>query len=204
MILVDFREKNSFVLSELIGRGQDVKLEHLEVGDYIIGDIAIERKTLSDFISSMISKRLMVQLQNLKQFPRQLLILEGDESRGGVHPNAVRGMLLSIILDFNIPIIFSKSSQETAEFFILLDKKQDKKPHENSLKMKRIGHTIQERQQIVLESFPGIGPRTAKLLLKEFKTIKKIINSKKEDLEKYLDKNKSGEMKKILEFPYPD
>jgi len=152
----------------------------------------------------MISKRLMVQLQNLKQFPRQLLILEGDESRGGVHPNAVRGMLLSIILDFNIPIIFSKSSQETAEFFILLDKKQDKKPHENSLKMKRIGHTIQERQQIVLESFPGIGPRTAKLLLKEFKTIKKIINSKKEDLEKYLDKNKSGEMKKILEFPYPD
>jgi len=30
MILVDFREKNSFVLSELIGRGQDVKLEHLE------------------------------------------------------------------------------------------------------------------------------------------------------------------------------
>jgi Fanconi anemia group M protein len=150
------------------------------------------------------SKRLMVQIQNLKQFPRQMLILESSPSSIRIHPNAVRGMLLSIILDFGIPIIFSKSPEESAEFLILLDKRQNKEPHEHSLSMKRIGHTLQERQQIVLESFPGIGPVSAKMLLKKFKTIKRIFDAKKEDLEKHLDSSKVEEIRKILDYPYPD
>ena len=203
MILIDHREKNSMLVSELIGKKHEIKLVHLEVGDYIVGDIAIERKTLNDFISSMLSKRLVTQIQNLKQFPQQLLILEGNEKRDiNIHPNAVRGMILSILLDFKVPVIFSKNYQETAEFLILLDKKQNKAPHDISLTAKRIGHTLPEQQQIVLESFPGIGPTTAKALLKEFKTIKKAINAKEKDLEKCLDKNKINDMKNILEKEY--
>jgi ERCC4-type nuclease len=205
MIVIDQREKNSLLISDLIEKQAQIELKHLEIGDYIIGDIAIERKTLNDFISSMLSKRLIIQLQNLKQFPKQLLILEGEEKqRINVHPNAIRGMLLSIMLDFNIPVVFSKTYQETADFLILLDKRQNKPPKEISLIAKRIGHTLQEKQQIILESFPGIGPTTAKALLKEFKTIKQIVNSKEKELEKQLDKNKIDEMKRILEFPYPD
>jgi ERCC4-type nuclease len=205
MIVVDQREKNSFIVSDLIEKQAQIEFKHLEVGDYIIGDISIERKTLNDFISSMLSKRLMMQLQNLKHCPKQLLILEGEEKQKiNVHPNAIRGMLLSIMLDFNIPVIFSKTYQETADFLILLDKKQNKAPKETSLIQKRIGHTLQEKQQIILESFPGIGPTTAKILLKEFKTIKNLVNSKNEELEKHLDKNKIEEIKKILEFPYPE
>ncbi len=203
MIIVDQREKNSFIVAELIHRQAPLMFKHIEVGDYIIGDTAIERKTLNDFISSMLSKRLMMQLQNLKQCPKQLLLIEGEEKRINVHPNAIRGMLLSVILDFEIPVIFSKSSEESAEFLILLDKRQTKEKKEASLIAKRIGHTLQEKQQILLESLPGIGPATAQALLKEFKTIKKIINAKKKDLEKCLDSNKIDEMKKILEFPYP-
>jgi len=205
MIVVDQREKNSLIVSDLIEKQAQIELKLLEIGDYIVGDIAIERKTLNDFISSMLSKRLMIQLQNLKQYPKQLLILEGEEKQKiKIHPNAIRGMLLSIMLDSNIPVIFSKTYQETADFLILLDKRQNKTPNETSLIQKRIGHTLQEKQQIILESFPGIGPTTAKTLLKEFKTIKQIVNSKEEDLENHLDKNKINEMKKILEFPYPD
>lgn len=203
MIIVDNREKNSLLVSELVEKKQDIKMEHLGIGDYIIGDIAIERKTLNDFISSMISKRLITQIQNLKQFPQQLLILEGEEKREvHVHPNAIRGMLLSIMLDFKIPVIFSRNYKETAEFLILLDKRQNKSPNEISLVAKRIGHTLFEQQQIVLESFPGIGPVTAKLILKKFKTIKKAINAEREDLENCLDKNKIEDMKKIIEKEY--
>jgi len=39
-----------------------------------------------------------------------------------------------------------------------------------------------------LESFPGIGPKTAKRLLKEFKTIKGVINATKEELKKIIGK----------------
>lgn len=70
--------------------------------------------------------------------------------------------------------------------------------------LKKLARSLQEQQQIILESFPGIGPIIAKDLLKEFKTVKKIVNAKKKDLERCLNKNKIEDMKKILEFPYPE
>ncbi|MCX6741777.1 MAG: hypothetical protein NTX24_01205 [Candidatus Pacearchaeota archaeon] len=205
MIIVDHREKNSLLVSELIGRKQEISIRHIEVGDYIVGDLAIERKTMNDFISSMLSKRLMLQLQNLKQFPKQLLIIEGRERMNiNIHPNAIRGMILSISLEFQIPIIFSENYEETADYLILLDKKENRPSKEVSLVAKRLARSLQDQQQIILESFPGIGPTTAKDLLKEFKTIKKVVNAKKKDLKKCLNKNKIEDMKKILEFPYPE
>ncbi len=201
MILIDSREKNSLVVSELIAKKHEIKLEQLPIADYIIGDIAIERKTLNDFISSMLSKRLIEQLQNLKQFPKQLLILEGEEKRINIHPNAIRGMLLSIILDFQIPIVYSKNNEETAEFLILLDKKQNKPPSELSLVAKRKANSIQEQQQIILENFPGIGPSTAKQLLKEFKSLKKIfLSSEKILIKAGLNEIKAQDLKKIVNF----
>ena len=41
MILVDHREKNSLIVSDLIEKVQELRMEQLEVGDYIIGDIVI-------------------------------------------------------------------------------------------------------------------------------------------------------------------
>ena len=203
MILVDSREKNSLVLSELYEKKHEIKIEILPVGDYIIGNIAIERKTLNDFISSMLSKRLIEQLQNLKQFPKQLLMLEGEEKRINIHPNAIRGMLLSISLDYGIPVIFSKNESETAEFLMLLDKKQNKPPSEISLVAKRKSNTIKEQQQIILENFPGIGPSTAKKLLENFKSLKKIFStSEKKLIESGLNEQKTRDLKKIVDWEY--
>ena len=201
MILIDQREKNSLIISELIEKKHPIELKNLPVADYITGDIAIERKTLNDFISSMLSKRLIEQLNNLKQFPKQLLILEGEEKRINIHPNAIRGMLLSIILDFQIPIIYSKNEKETADFLILLDKKQNKPPSEISLVAKRKANSIQEQQQIILENFPGIGPSTAKSLLEKFKSLKNIFNSSEKKLiERGLQEIKAKDLKKIIEW----
>ena len=65
---VDFRERNSLVPSELIKRGLSVEFKKLEVGDYIVKGIAIEKKTADDFFSSLFDKRLFTQLENLKQY----------------------------------------------------------------------------------------------------------------------------------------
>jgi len=201
MILIDQKEKNSLIISELIEKKHPIEIKNLPVADYIIGDIAIERKTLNDFISSMLSKRLTEQLENLKQFPKQLLILEGEEKRINIHPNAIRGMLLSIILDFQIPIIYSKNEKETADFLILLDKKQNKPPNEISLVAKRKVNSIQEQQQIILENFPGIGPSTAKTLLEKFKSLKNIFDSSEKKLiEQGLQEIKAKDLKKIIEW----
>src|SRR3989344_457864 len=197
-ITVDYREKNSLVSSVLINLGIEVEFQNLKVGDYIVNGVAVERKTVSDFISSMINKHLSNQLEELQQYKKKLLVIEGideqelysdSEGRIGMHPNAIRGFLLSILLKYNVPIIYTKNSNDTAKFLSVLAKKNEK---ESSLNVSKKSLTKKERMQFILESFRGIGPKTAKKLLKKFKTIKNIINLSKEDLEKEIGKKSVG------------
>jgi len=203
-IIVDNREKNSLVLAELISGCMEVELKHLEVADYIIGDTAIERKTISDFISSIMNKRLLQQLNGLQQYPSRLIIIEGmdehefynDKNEGGIHANAIRGMILSIIFDFATPVIFTKDSADTAKFLMVLAKRFEKKKQEISFNQKRRARSVQEQQQFIIEGFPGIGPVSAKALLKKFGTIKGVINATPEELEK--EKKLNGKKAKIF------
>ncbi|MFH1249453.1 MAG: ERCC4 domain-containing protein [archaeon] len=205
-IVVDSREKNSMVIANLIEQKQEIEIKTLEIGDYIIGDIAIERKTIQDFISSTINKRLSAQLENLKKYKRKILILEGfDYNReiSGMHPNAIRGMFLSIELDYDTPIIFVKDDEETAKYLILLAKRFEK-TKVYSLNPKRTSRNLKQQQQFVLEGFPGIGPVIAKSLLKEFKTLKNIINADLDKLtgSKKITESVAKEMKRILDSQY--
>ena len=52
----------------------------------------------------------------------------------GMHPNAIRGFLLSIILNYKVPIIFAKNSEDTAKFIFILSKKQSKDASLNVVK----------------------------------------------------------------------
>ena len=77
LIVVDHREKNSFVVSELLNRPVQLEFQQLPIADYLINGIAIERKTVSDFLNSMINARLLRQIEELKQYENKLLIIEG-------------------------------------------------------------------------------------------------------------------------------
>ncbi len=206
-IIADYREKNCLVTSELIRLGLNVEFKELKVADYIVKDVAIERKTVSDFISSMVNRRLIKQLEELQQYQNRLLIIEGideqelytdSEERTGVHPNSVRGFLLSILLKHKVPIIFTKNSEDTAKFIFILSKRKSK---ELSLNVSKKSLNKKEQIQFILESFPSIGPKTAKKLLDKFKTIKNFVNASEEELKEILGK-KAGIIKKIIEREY--
>jgi Fanconi anemia group M protein len=191
-IIADYREKNSLVPSELISLGFEVEFKELKVADYIIKDVAVERKTISDFLSSMINKRLLRQLEELKQYKKCLLIIEGIEDQElyndepeGINGNAIRGFLLSITLKHNIPIILSKNPEDTAKFLFILAKRQEK---EVSLKAKKKALSKKEQMQFILEGFPGIGPSTAKKLLNNYKSLKEIFNADLENLKSLIGK----------------
>jgi len=191
-IITDYREKNSLVIAEMIHLGLKVEFQALKVADYIVNDTAIERKTISDFISSVINKRIFRQLEEIKQYPNYFLIIEGFEKQelygdsSGINSNAVRGMLLSIILKYRVPIIFTKNEGDTASFIYVLSKKQAKK--EIALNPKKKSFNMQEQKQFILEAFPGIGPATAKKLLNHYKTIRNVINAPLEDIERLIGK----------------
>ena len=171
-IIADIHEKESMVIPEVIGKGIEVEIKKLQVGDYIISDdIAIERKTMNDFLSSMMSKRIVNQLINLKNnYKKPLVIIETSEDHelytSDAHPNlnknAIKGMILSTIFEFQIPILLTRDYKETADFIALLAKRQERGKQEISLKAKRHAFTIQEQQQLILESFPVSGRKQQK------------------------------------------
>jgi ERCC4-type nuclease len=203
-IIVDTREKQSLVYSYLVGKNANTKFEKLDIGDYLVGDVIIERKTFKDFQASIIDKRLTKQLIELKKYPKCFLLLEGflyNFEDSVINENAVRGMILSCALDFGIPVIYSQNEEDSAKLLIVLAKRLEKSEKESSLRFKKTEMSFDEQKQFILEGFPGIGPTTAKALLEKFKTLEKIFNCPKQKLAKIdlFDEKKLDNFKKILE-----
>lgn len=203
-IIADIHEKDSMILAELKSN-EDIELsiQPLKIGDYLIGNTIIERKTTSDFISSMLNKRLIDQLRQMQQYKQKLLIIEGNiedlypkKEENKLNPNAVRGFILSIISNYDTNIIFSIDYKDTTNYLITLAKQQLKSKTIISLHS-RIPKTLKEQKQYILESFPNIGPRKAELLLKKFKTLNNVFNATEEDLREILKSN-SKNFKDIL------
>ena len=188
-IIADIHEKNSLVIPTLIELGAEVETKALEIGDYMINNIAIERKTSNDFVSSMLSKRLQEQLNQLQQYDKKLIILEGEfiQKNSNIHPNALKGQILAILTHYNTPIIFTKNAEDTSQYLFLLAKQQIKGVQEASLHSRK-PKTTKEQKKYIIESFPDIGPKNAELLLKKFKSIKNIIKANEKELQEVLGK----------------
>ncbi len=198
-ITIDIHEKNSLVISELKYSNQvEIEIMPLKIGDYLISNIMIERKTINDFILSMINKRLKEQIRQMQEYEKRLLIIEGsiDEIKNSkINPNALKACILSILIN-QLPIIFTKDYKETSEYLILLAKQQLKKPMETSMHS-RIPKTIEKQKQYILEAFPNIGPQTSKKLLEKFHSLKNIFNAEEDELKDIL-KNKVKDFKNLI------
>ena len=202
-IIADYREKNSLVPSELSKLNIETEFRELKIGDFFVGEVIIERKTISDFISSMINRRLLTQLQEIQQYENRLLIIEGideqeiySEEKTEINPNAIRGFLLSILLKYKIPILFTKDYKDTAKFIRVIANKKQSSPL--SLNVKKKSLNSEEQKRFILEGFPGIGPTTSKKLLEKFKTLKNIFNADEKEIKEILGKKSEG-FKKIIE-----
>jgi len=210
-IIIDHREKASLVPSYLEKQGFEIEYKQLNVADYIVRDVAIERKTIQDFISSMLNQRLRKQIQELQQYENRLLIIEGLEEgdlysenneineTSGLNPNSIRGFLLSITLKHRVPIIYTKNEEDTAKYIEVLNKKQSSPVM--SWQAQKMNLSPEEQLQFIIESFPGIGPKTSKKLLEKFGTIQNIILAPTESLQEILGK-KAETVREIIEREY--
>lgn len=199
IITADIHEKNSLVISNIFSnKSINLEIKHLQVGDYIISDIIIERKTISDLYSSLISKRLHKQINDLKSTKTPLILIEG-KNNNIIENKIYKGLILSIITKHKIPIIFTENETDTADYLITLANKQQKT---NTLQTfhSKIPKTISEQKKYILESFPYIGPKSAQQLLNQFKSLKKIFNANEKQLKPVL-KNHTTNFKKILSYP---
>ena len=208
LIYADFREQSSGVVEKLIEMQAMVKLKQLEVGDFILTDeIAVERKTVEDFLQSIIDARLFEQLGRMSvNYEKPLLLVEGKledlYTLRNIHKNAIIGALTAIALDYKVPILFTKNSQETAEFlYVTAKREQLGKEKDVRLRVGSKGLELHEQQQFLVEGLPNIGPTLAKSLLKHFKSVKKVFNASEKALQKVenIGEKKAKEVRKIIE-----
>ncbi len=198
-IFADIHEKDSTILAELKeNKDIDLVINSLKIGDYLIGNTIIERKTTQDFISSMLNKRLIEQLKQMQPYKQRLLIIEGNinDLYIKINPNAIRGFILSIITNYNTNIIFTTGYKDTTNYLITFAKQQIKPRIEISMHA-RIPKNIEEQKQYVLESFPNIGPKKAKKLIKKFRTLSNVLNAPEEELKEIL-KNRTAAFKNLF------
>jgi len=207
VVYVDSREMRSEVVKKLYEKAH-VKVGNLNA-DYVVSDrIAIERKTVDDFVDSIIDKRLFEQLIELKKnYLKPILIVEGDGIYRRLNPNAIRGALATIIVDFGIPIIFTKSPEETAEFIVSLAKREqlakerEVSPHYGKTKM-----TLKEQMEYVVSSISDIGPVIARNLLEHFQTIENIAKASVEELMRVpkVGRKTAEKIVRIMKTPYSE
>ena len=81
-----------------------------------------------------------------------------------------------------------------------MDLIERKKETEMSLNVSKKSLNKKERMQFILEGFPGIGPKTSKKLLKEFKSLKEIFNSPTEKIKGVI--GKKADIFKLLDERY--
>jgi len=185
-IYCDYREKGSRVLKALRDNSVNINLETLQCGDFLLSDkTVVEYKNAEDFVDSILDKRIFAQAKKLRAYENPIIIIESAEtmfSTRRVHPNAILGALSTLLLDFKIPVIYTKDALETAALLIALTKREQKERAGKFTMHSTKPLSLKELQEFVVAGFPGIAGTLNKELLKKFGSIKSIVNADEIDL----------------------
>ena len=187
-IVVDHREYRSQVARNLVVKGGFVEPQQLDVGDYILSSrIGVERKSVDDFLSSLIDGKLFLQISRLRDsYSRPVLILEGEGllTKRNINQNAIFGSFVSIVVDFGIPILTTKDSVETADLLYVMAKREQREDKKSvAIRGEKTSMSTKERQQFVIEGFPNVSSVIAKRLLDHFGSIRAISIASERELQ---------------------
>lgn len=184
-IIVDSHEVASGIVPILESRELfEVRVERLEVGDFALADLCIERKTGADLVASIEDGRLFKQLLLLRRtYKRRLLLIEGDIPSAPIAKRAVQGALVRISAGLQIPILFSKSLDDTVSLLhrAALQLYGFTSAQFHSLKAPS-NADLQFHQSYVLAGIPGIGVHRARQLIEHFGSLKHILSATRAEL----------------------
>ena len=202
-IVCDFREKEIIKLLKTLG--SKVSVVNLPVGDFVIDDIVIERKSYEDFINSIIDKRIFYQVERMKQnYSKVILILEGfSETR--INENALKGALASLLVDGKVSLVQTFNAYDTAKLLFWIAKKQSSNLQRLGFKVvNKKGKNLKEMQETIVSALPGISLKMARRLLKRFKSVRKIFLSSENELMKVkgIGEKIAKRIKEVLDSNY--
>ncbi len=190
-VVADQREMDANIARELSRRDEiEVTLETLDVGDYVCSDrVVVERKSVADFVDSLVGgdRSVFEQVGAMaRHYSRPIVIVEGEglyEQRD-VHPNAIRGALSSLAVDFGASVLRTEGENETMELLaVIAAREQETADREVSVHGEKQSKTLAEQQEYVVSSIAEIGPVTARSLLSEFGTVEAMMIATEDELQ---------------------
>lgn len=210
VLLIDHREKyfegdKSFFYSLLIENNIKVDKRSLNLGDFIfilqdlntkieyLTDIIIERKCISDLVSSVYDNRYYDQMNRLLDCPLELPIylIEGNNGSNGSNSSQIKAVatiksLISVKNELNI--VMTKNANDTVNFLIriykmLMKNKQILIDFDKQLKFevfqnmtKKVAvEKYEEIFAIQLKQFKGCSSSIAQYLTKKYETLNSFI-----------------------------
>ncbi|MBI4020309.1 MAG: hypothetical protein HY367_03170 [Candidatus Aenigmarchaeota archaeon] len=189
VIFADSRELQSNVTQLLKGFDVELVEKRLDVGDYICSErVCIERKTIDDFLNSMVDQRIFRQAEGLfGAYERPLLVMEGNPEllyiERNMHANAIRGCLASLTIDYQLPIIWTRNSKETAaQIYWIAYREQVKEKRGVQIRSARKSVPLHKKQEYLMAGLPGISSVRARQLLERYKTPEKFFRATKKSL----------------------
>ena len=201
VVLVDTREHAEEVVRYIKESGCGVVKTKLEVGDYVAGRFVFERKSVQDFINSIIDGRLFDQATRLREAKlRPVIVIEGnlwEELRyREISPNAVLGAQLALH-GMEIGVLYTVDKTQTGALLCLAAKKEIKSGVKTPKVRKKAD--VRSLQIAFLASLPGIGPKRAEEFLRRYGTpLNALLNYKTWDI----DEKHHAVIKRVLETPY--
>ncbi|EQL00276.1 MUS38-like protein [Ophiocordyceps sinensis CO18] len=214
-VVVDVREFRSSLPSLLHGRSMVIVPCMLTVGDYILSpSICVERKSVSDLISSFRDGRLYNQAETMfLHYKKPMLLIEFDQNKSftlepfadlsgsfsSVAPTNVSSDLQSklVLLTLAFPklrIIWSSSPFQTAEMFESL-KAQEEEPDPIAAgqagldkDMRAEDQAFNREPQEMLAVVPGVTPKNIKNLVLATENMREVANMGASELEPMVGK----------------
>ena len=185
LIYVDTRE-SLLLVDELKKIGCRVEIKALPVGDFVASDeVIIERKTVNDFVKSVIDGRLFSQLLAIRaSYRKPIIIIEGDRNKAvGLGTAALFGALASLVSDFQVSTFMSADMSETCQMiFHIARREQIEKNKDIRIRSGRKPTSMKETQKFIVSGLPGVNNILADRLLTEFKTVANTFNAEEKKL----------------------
>ena len=191
-VVCDTREKNDIhgFLDEL---DVETKIEMLPVGDYLIGDVCIEYKSIQDYIQSLQSGHLHKQLYQMSyNFPLSYLMIAGlygnvndKKHKKASFISSIAGSSYKRADDGKMGQVVTVQFEQEYDCALFLKYLANKIGNGDTVRyptMERHKWSKADWQLNVLCGLPNIGPKIGKRLLKNFGSIRAITNAQVTEL----------------------
>lgn len=185
-VTVDDREVAGGLVDQIAVRWSPTFVGRLVLSDVEIGRrVLVERKTVPDFVASFGDGRLFQQAAAIARgCSRPLLVVEGEEAYEalGLSAGALRGVLLTLLVGFRLPVLRTASTAETAEILTHLAAHEARRHSRHAASGAPTRATARTALD-VLSAIPGVGDRRARVLVSRFGSVRDVMGASEADLD---------------------